>query len=73
MIGRIITLPFWVISKVFGVVTGTLKLILSILSGMFKIFLIHLFGAAIGAIIGFFLGKKHIGVKLWNHKKKHHK
>jgi hypothetical protein len=72
MIGKIITLPFWIISKIVRMAMGTLKIMFSMLSGFLKLFLIHLFGAVIGAIIGFFLGKKHIGVKLWKHKKKHH-
>lgn len=73
MIGKIIFLPFWIISRIAGMLWGMIKLVITLFFGVFRILSSHLFGAIIGAITGFLLGRKHIGVKIFNHHKKHHK
>lgn len=73
MIGRIICLPFWIISKIAGIIFGSVKLIATIVFGLLRFLGSHLFGAAFGAVIGFLMGRKHVGVKIFNHKKHHEK
>ncbi len=73
MIGKILFLPFWIISRIAGMLWGSIKLIMALFFGVLRIISSHLFGAIIGAITGFLLGRKHIGVKIFNHHKKHHK
>ncbi len=69
MIGKIIFLPFWIISRVVGMLWGTIKLVITLFFGVFRFLSSHLFGA----IIGFLLGRKHIGIKIFNHHKKYHR
>jgi len=71
MIGKIITLPFWIVSKIAGILFGSVKLVLTLVFSVFGFFLSHIFGAIIGATAGFLLGRKHVGVKVFNHKKHH--
>ncbi len=73
MIGKILSLPFWIISKIVGMLWGSIKLGITLVFGVVRFFSSHLFGAIIGAITGFLLGRKHIGVKIFNHHKRHHK
>ena len=72
MIGKIISLPFWAISRVLGLFTGILKLLFSSVFSLLRFIFNHLIGTILGAVIGFVLGRKHIGVKIFTHKKKHH-
>ncbi|NLL15321.1 MAG: hypothetical protein GX267_18130 [Fibrobacter sp.] len=71
MIGKILFLPFWIISKIVCMLWGSIKLVIALFFGVFRLFFSHLFGAIIGAITGFLLGRKHIGIKIFNHH--HHK
>lgn len=73
MIGKILFLPFWIISKIVCMLWGSIKLVITLFFGVFRFFFSHLFGATVGAITGFLLGRKHIGVKIFSHHKKRHK
>lgn len=70
MIGKILFLPFWIVSRIAGLLWGSIKLILTLIFGVLRFTSSHLFGAIIGAITGFLLGRKHIGVKIFNNHKK---
>jgi len=73
MIGKIIFLPIWIISKIVCMLWGSIKLVITLFFGVFRFFSSHLFGAIVGAITGFLLGRKHIGIKIFSHHKKRHK
>ena len=71
MIGKIISLPFKILAGIVGLFTGILKVGSSIFFGTLRFLLNHVVGTFLGATIGFLLGRKHVGVKLF--KRKHHK
>jgi len=73
MLGRIITLPFWIVKSVVGIVFGLVKFVLGAGFGIFRFILNHVFGTILGGLIGFFLGRNHIGIKLFPGKKKRSK
>jgi hypothetical protein len=70
MIGNIIKLPFWIVGKVLGAASGIIKLSVGIVFGVLKFALNHILGTVFGALAGLFLGRNHVGVKLFNHNKK---
>ncbi len=70
MVGKIIRFPFWVICRIAGLISLVLKLIFGLLSGVFRFLFNHIIGTLLGATVGFVLGRKHVGVKLFTHKKK---
>lgn len=69
MIRKSLYFPFWLIASIIKLVVKLLQLILSFGFGTFKLVINRLFGTLFGALIGFFLGKSHIGVRLFKKKK----
>ncbi len=69
MICRLLTLPFWLLSRLTSLVVGILKLALSLVMGILAFVLNHLIGTVIGALAGLLLGRRHVGVKIFTHKK----
>lgn len=70
MIRKTLYLPFLLISAIIKLIVKVIQLILSFGFGTFRLVINRLFGTFFGALIGFFLGRKHIGIKLFNKKKK---
>ncbi|MDG5815528.1 hypothetical protein QA601_10585 [Chitinispirillales bacterium ANBcel5] len=70
MICKILSLPFWLLSKVLGTFSSVLKLILSLLGKIVAFAFNRGTGTVFGALIGLILGRKHVGIKLFNRKKK---
>ena len=70
MICKIITFPFWVISRILGSFVGVLKLAVSLVGAVIVFLFNHVLGTVFGALIGLILGRKHIGIKLFSGKKK---
>ena len=71
MIRKTLFFPFWLISGVIKLVTKLLGVIFSVGSGTIRMIISRLFGVVFGALIGFFLGKGHIGIKLFKKRRKH--
>lgn len=70
MIGKIVSLPFWIIFKVAGMLFGSIKLVFTIVTSLLRTILGHVFGAIIGGTVGFLFGRKHVGIKIFpGHKK----
>jgi hypothetical protein len=53
-------------------VFGIFKLIFLLGAGTVKFLFSHVLGTIFGALIGLLLGRKHIGVKIFSHKKHVH-
>ncbi|MBD3344126.1 MAG: hypothetical protein GF401_03585 [Chitinivibrionales bacterium] len=70
MIGKIVFLPFTLLKKAIAGVVGILKLGVLFILGIIKVIFGHVLGTATGAIIGFVLGNKHVGIKFGKKKKK---
>ncbi|MBN1758504.1 MAG: hypothetical protein JW863_09315 [Chitinispirillaceae bacterium] len=69
MIGKIVSLPFRLVSGILGLVFSLVKMVFSLGFGTFRLVINRVFGTLFGALIGFFLGKKHIRIKLFSKKK----
>jgi hypothetical protein len=69
MLGKLITLPLWLIQKCFGVVFGLIRLVFALVGGIIRFIFSRTLGAIFGGLIGFFLGKNHVGIRLWKRKK----
>jgi hypothetical protein len=72
MLFKIITLPFWIISRLGGLLFGSVKLLLTFLAGIIKLVFNHLIGTIFGAIVGLLLGKEHVSIKLFPHRRRKH-
>lgn len=70
MLIKIIMLPFTLIKGILQFIFGIGKLIFSTIFGVLRFIVSRVFGTAFGALIGFFLGSKHIGIRFWKRKKK---
>lgn len=70
MLRKTLLLPFWALSNVLKIIVTLIKLIFTIGFGTIRFIASHLFGTVFGALIGFFLGKKHVGVKVFTRKKR---
>ncbi len=62
MILKVLLLPFMVLKNVLGLVFRIVSLGLGVIVGVIRFLFSHTLGAAIGATIGFLLGRKHVGV-----------
>ncbi len=69
MIGKIVSLPFRLVSAILGLVFTLLKMVFSLGFGTLRLVINRVFGTLFGALIGFFLGKSRIGVRLFSRKK----
>lgn len=70
MLRKTLQLPFWALSNVLKIIVTLIKLIFTIGFGTVRFISSHIFGTAFGALIGFFLGKKHLGIKVFTRKKR---
>jgi hypothetical protein len=70
MLGKIVSLPFRLITGVLRLIIAVVKMILSMGFGTFRLVINRVFGTVFGALIGFFLGKSRIGIRLFKRKKK---
>lgn len=70
MISKIVFLPFRLVAGILRLIAAVVKMILSMGFGTFRLIINRVFGTVFGALIGFFLGKKRIGIRLFSRKKK---
>ena len=70
MIRKMLFFPFWLLSGIIKLVARLLGVVFSVGSGTIRLIISRLFGVVFGALIGFFLGKGHIGIKLFKKKKR---
>jgi membrane protein YqaA with SNARE-associated domain len=71
MIGKVVLLPVVLVKGVVGLAVGILGFVMSGLMGVVRFVLNHVLGTLFGAIVGFMLGRKHVGIKLFpDHRKK---
>lgn len=69
MLIKIILLPFSLVKRLLGLVFGIIKMILSLIFGSGKFIVSRVFGTAFGALIGFVLGSKSVGIRFSGKKK----
>jgi hypothetical protein len=70
MIGTIVKLPFTLLKLVLGTVFKSLHLVMRTGLGTARFVSSRVFGSAFGALAGLMLGNKHVGVKVFTHRKK---
>jgi hypothetical protein len=71
MLIKIILLPFTLVKRFFFLVFGIIKFILSSFFGVGRFIISRVFGTAFGALIGFFLGSRSVGIRIpWKKRKK---
>ena len=70
MLIKIILLPFTLVKSILGFIFGIIKLFFTTIFGVIRFIVSRVFGTAFGALIGFVLGSKHIGIRFWKKKKK---
>ena len=71
MIGKLIMLPFAIVTKVISFVMWIFKTGIGSVLGIFKFFFGRIFGILFGALIGLFLGGSGVAIKMpWSKKKK---
>jgi hypothetical protein len=70
MLFKILSLPFLLVSGLIKLLARLIGLVLSLGTGTVRLVANRLFGVIFGALIGFFLGKGHIGIKLFRKRKK---
>jgi len=71
MISKLLALPFWIISSIVGLIFGTFRLIVAFVFGIVMFVFNHITGTVFGALVGLLLGREHVGVRLFTHKRKH--
>ncbi len=70
MLVKIIMLPFTLVKGIVGIIISIIKLIVSSVFGVVRFIVSRVFGTAFGALIGFFLGSRSVGVRMpWKKKK----
>ena len=69
MLIKIILLPFTLVKQLFALVFGIIKIILSFIFGIGRFIVSRVFGTAFGALIGFILGSKSVGIRFSGKKK----
>jgi hypothetical protein len=70
MIRKTLSIPFWLISGSIKLISKLVGTVMALGFGTLRLVINRLFGVFFGAIIGFFLGKKHLRVKIFTGKKK---
>ena len=63
MLLKIILLPFSLVKRLFALVFGIIKMILSFIFGIGRFIVSRVFGTAFGALIGFVLGSRNVGIR----------
>jgi len=69
MLLKIISLPFKILFGILGNAAHGLTFILSSVFKLLEFVLSRVFGTVFGALAGLLLGKKHVQVKLFTHKR----
>jgi hypothetical protein len=72
MLGKILSLPVWLISRVLCSVSGILKLIIMLIFGVIGFVFNHITGTIFGALAGLLFGRKHVGLRFFTHHRKSH-
>lgn len=67
MLLKLLTIPLFLISQIFSLVFGSLKLVVSLIFGIIAFVFNHITGTVFGAFVGLLLGRQHVGVKLFTH------
>lgn len=71
MLIKIILLPFTLVKRFFFLIFSIIRFILLSVFGIIRFIVRRVFGTAFGALIGFFLGSRSIGIRFpWRKKKK---
>jgi hypothetical protein len=70
MFRKTLSIPLWLLSGIAKLLGRVLGIIFAVGSGTFRLIINRLFGVFFGALIGFFFGKGHIGFRLFR-KRKH--
>lgn len=70
MVRKTLFFPFWLVSAILKLVVRLVGVVFSFGFGTIRLVINRLFGTLFGALIGFFLGKNHIGIRFFNKKKK---
>lgn len=70
MVGKVLLLPFALVKGIVGLVAGVLGFVVRGVAGTLKFVLNHVVGTLFGAVIGFLLGRKHVGIKLFPKRRK---
>jgi hypothetical protein len=69
MICKLLSIPFCLISGCIKLIAKVVGTAMSLGFGTFRLIINRLFSVLFGALIGFFLGKKHIKIKFFTGKK----
>ncbi len=70
MIRKTLLFPLWLLSLAIRLFSRLIGMVLSIGLGTLKLFINRLFSGFFGALIGFFFGKRHIGIKVFAKRRK---
>ncbi|MBD3392433.1 MAG: hypothetical protein GF418_10175 [Chitinivibrionales bacterium] len=70
MIGKVIALPFVIVKNTVGLIFWMIRMLFAVIFGLIRFVFSHIFGTVFGALAGFLLGQKHIGIKFFTGKKK---
>ena len=69
MICKVLALPFRLVMHIPGAVLGIVKMALSAVAGLVSFVISHVTGTVMGALVGFLLGRKHVGIRTASKKK----
>ena len=70
MLFKMLSVPFMLVSGIFKLLARLVGLVFSLGAGTVKLIVNRMFGVIFGALIGFFLGKGHISIRLFRKRKK---
>ncbi|MBD3314582.1 MAG: hypothetical protein GF344_02235 [Chitinivibrionales bacterium] len=65
MIGKVLLLPFALVKGVVELGFGIVAFLGRGIGGILKFVFNHVFGTVLGATVGFLLGRRHVGIKLF--------
>lgn len=70
MLIKIILLPFILVKRILELIFGIIKLFVTSIFGVMRFIVSRIFGTAFGALIGFVLGSRSVGIRMpWKKKK----
>lgn len=70
MIFKTLSIPFRLVAGILRIFARIAGFVLSLGTGTIRLIVNRMFGVIFGALIGFFLGKGHISIKLFRKRKK---
>lgn len=70
MIFKTLSIPFRLVAGAFGILVRIAGFAVSLVTGALRLIVNRMFGVIFGALIGFFLGKGHISIRLFRKRKK---